>query len=260
MRITSWNCQYGKVEDCLKILKTHGADADLVTLQECSRPDRAGTNIIWEYTDSSQCLDVVSTQRSQQTNPHREVIWQGIQAVSNGGVAVVSTNAKLRMEFVKIPSLHRTVVPVVVHAQEPFMFVGVWTHAEPSYAKVAWEAMFACAHEADKWKLPLVAAGDFNVWPGLKTPKAARESSKFLQCIRDKFGLVSAYHHHPRRQKAGREKCFTHFHKREQCNPFHIDYCFVPEGWLSRLDGVRVGSFQAWKEESDHCPLTVKLK
>ena len=258
MRIISWNCRHGKVGDYLKILRQHGADADLVTLQECSRPDRAGTNIIWEYTDSNQCLDVVSTQRSKQTNPDREVIWQGIQAVSNGGVAVVSTN---RMEFVKIPSLHRTVVPVVVHAQEPFMFVGVWTHPEPSYASVAWEAMFVCAHEAKKRKLPLVAAGDFNISPALKAKKPASDSSKVLQCIRDRLGLVSAYHRH-RNEKAGKEKCFTYFHNNKKCHAFHLDYCFVTKVWCKDKNNVRarVEPFPAFKQQSDHRPITIEIK
>ena len=44
-------------------------------------------------------------------------------------------------------SLHPTVVPVVVQAPQPFVFVGVWTH--PDYNKVAWEAMTACVAAAD---------------------------------------------------------------------------------------------------------------
>ena len=85
--------------------------ADLVTLQECSRPDGNEAAVFWRGTNPRQ------------------------------GVAVAVTQAGLRLKSVEIPSLHPTVVPVVVHAPRPFMFVGVWTH--PPYNAVAWAAMTA---------------------------------------------------------------------------------------------------------------------
>ena len=54
---------------------------------------------------------------------------------------MVSTEAALRLEFVETPSLRPTIVPVVVQAPQPFVFVGVWTH--PPYNAVAWTAMTA---------------------------------------------------------------------------------------------------------------------
>ena len=229
MRIISWNCHGGRqVDDCLAKLTTLRADADLVTLQECSRPDGARTKIIWQHANPNQCVDEVSTQASLQMRPAHQVIWQGIQASRNGGVAVVSTRPALQIEFVKIPFLHRTVVPVHVHAPEPFLFVGVWTHREPSYAKVAWDAMSACAHEANKRGLPLVAAGDFNIWPALEDRTEARTSSKFLTCMQNKLRLVSVYHaYHP--EKEGSETRFTHYFRFNKDKGYHLDYCFVPE-------------------------------
>ena len=67
------------------------------------------------------------------------VFWRGTNP--RQGVAVAVTQAGLRLKSVEIPSLHPTVVPVVVHAPRPFMFVGVWTH--PPYNAVAWAAMTA---------------------------------------------------------------------------------------------------------------------
>ena len=108
--------------------------SDLITLQECRRPAIDSASVIWRGTDPRQ------------------------------GVAVVSTEAAARLEFVEIPKLHPTVVPVRVQATQPFVFVGVWTH--PPYNAVAWAAMTACVAAADG--LPVVAAGDFNSSPGVQ--------------------------------------------------------------------------------------------
>ena len=154
MRITSWNCLCGDVSRRLSDLAP--LRSDLITLQECRRP----------ASDSAS------------------VIWRG--DIPYQGVAVVSTEATRRLEFVEIPKLHPTIVPVRVQAPQPFVFVGVWTH--PDYNTVAWEAMTACVAAAGG--LPVVAAGDFNSSPSVQGQESA--SQRFLQRMRDELGLVSA--------------------------------------------------------------------
>ncbi|MDE0104395.1 MAG: hypothetical protein OXN89_18640 [Bryobacterales bacterium] len=241
------------VDWCLKQfepIKTH-----LVTLQECRPLDQGKAKIHWENTDSNQWVGRVRTQASLQTDTGHQVIWRGIKAMG-WGVAVVSTKS-WPLEFVDIPFLHRHVVPVKVHAPEPFMFVGVWTQREPSYARVAWESMSACAHEADKRGLPLVAAGDFNISRKFKG-KLGEDASNVLKSMRDRYGLVSAYHQHYN-EKQGEETRFTYYHKyMGRFRPFHIDYFFVSEDWIDRLIGVKVEPFSTF-QDSDHRPLTVEL-
>ena len=208
------------MERCLTLLAP--LRADLVTLQECGRPDSEHTSVVWRGTDPIQ------------------------------GVAVVSTKASLRLESVSIPSLHPTVVPVVVHAPQPFMFVGVWIH--PRYNQVAWEAMSACAAAADG--LPMVAAGDFNSSPGVRSQRS--ESLKFLQRMRHELGLVSAYHY-LYGEGPGVETRASHYFRWKESAPFHLDYCFIPEDWLQRLVEVEIGTFEDWPQ-SDHRPLTAEIK
>ena len=145
MRITSWNCFCGDVSDRLSELAP--LRSDLITLQECSRPASDSASVIWRGTNPSE-----------------------------KGVAVVSTEATRRLEFVEIPALHPTVVPVRVQAPQPFVFVGVWTHPDPDYNTVAWKAMKACVAAANG--LPVVAAGDFNSSPGVQGQE--RDSPWFL--------------------------------------------------------------------------------
>lgn len=221
MRVTSWNCAGGLDVDRYVALLAP-LRADLVTLQECPQPDGDSTSVIWCGSD-----------------PHR-------------GVAVVSTRAALPLEPVNILSLHPTVVPVVVHATQPFVFVGVWTH--PPYNEVAWKAMSACVAAADG--LPLIAAGDFNSSPGVKGQQ--HTSLRFLKRMRDEFGLISAYHH-LYAETPGEETRASYYHLRKETEPFYLDYCFVPEGWADCLAGVEVGTFEDWPQ-SDHRPVTVDLK
>ncbi len=221
MRVTSWNCYKGKrVDSTVGLLAP--LRADLVTLQECRRPDGESTSVIWRGKYPLQ------------------------------GVAVVSTQPELRLEPVDIPSLHPTVVPVIVHAPKPFMFVGVWTHKP--FNPVAWKAMSACFAKADG--LPVVAAGDFNSSPGVIGQELT--SLRFLKRMQDELGLVSAYHHFYG-EEPGDETRASYYHLWNESKPFHIDYCFVPESWLDRLVGMEIGNFTDWPE-SDHRPLTVDIK
>lgn len=220
MRVTTWNCYRGAdVAEFLALLAP--LQSDLVALQECRRPDGDDVSVIWRGVDPNQ------------------------------GSAIVSTSQALRIEAIEIPSLHPTVVPVVVQAPEPFVFVGVWTH--PPYNEVAWDAMTACVDAADG--LPVVAAGDFNSSPGVQGQELT--SAQLLQRMRDELGLVSAYHHLTG-EAHGEETRATYYHQWNESNPFHIDYCFVPDSWASRLTDVSVGGYADWPQ-SDHRPLTAEV-
>ena len=88
MRVTSWNCSRGAdVSRRLSLLAP--LRSDLITLQECRRPAIDSASVIWRGTDPRQ------------------------------GVAVVSTEVALPLEFIETPSLHPTVVPVLVQTPQP---------------------------------------------------------------------------------------------------------------------------------------------
>ncbi|MCY4615281.1 MAG: hypothetical protein OXC71_02675 [Chloroflexi bacterium] len=220
MRVTTWNRPRAEIQDSLDLLAPLGAD--LVALQECRRPDGDSPSAVWRGEYEPQ------------------------------GSAVVGSGA-LPIEPIEIPSLHPTVVPVVVQGREPFVFVGVWTH--PPYNEVAWTAMKASWDEAVRRSLPMVAAGDFNSSPRVQGQE--RKSPQFVQRMHDDLGLVSAWHHFTG-EALGEETCATYYHLQKESDPFHIDYCFLPETWVGRLTGVEVGSFADWPK-SDHKPLTVDL-
>jgi exodeoxyribonuclease-3 len=211
MRLTTWNCHHGDVEQRLALLRPLAPD--LITLQECRRP----------------------------ALPFSEVIWSGKREVQ--GIAVASRNPALRLERLNV-DVAPTALPVIVHGPSPFLLLALWTH--PPYEEFTRSAHRICA--AKGCALPMVVMGDLNI-----TAK-----SDVIKTLQEEFGLVSAYHAHHRVVPGG-ERHPTHFWRRWNTAPWHIDFCLLPAMWVSKLRKVRVGSFEKWRAESDHCPVTVDL-
>jgi endonuclease/exonuclease/phosphatase family metal-dependent hydrolase len=211
MRLTTWNCHHGNVEQRLALLRPLAPD--LVTLQECRRP----------------------------VLPFSEAIWSGTREVQ--GIAVASCNPALRLERLNV-DVAPTALPVMVQGPVPFLLLALWSH--PPYEEFTLAAHRICM--AGGCGLPVVVMGDLNI-------TAKSEAIKTLQ---EEFGLVSAYHAH-HKLMAGDEQHPTHYWRRSKTAPWHIDFCLIPDEWVPNLHEVRVGTFEDWGAESDHCPVTVSL-
>ncbi|MCE3241944.1 MAG: exonuclease, partial [Deltaproteobacteria bacterium] len=72
------------------------------------------------------------------------------------------------------------------------------------------------------------------------------------------LGLVSAYHHFFG-EAQGAESRPTLYLRRDPEKPYHIDYCFIPEAWVTMLRSVEVGTDEPWARYSDHRPLVVDI-
>ena len=59
-----------------------------------------------------------------------------------------------------------------------------------------------------------------------------------------------------RRQRQRRQNSPSH--QRKPSRPWHIDFCFVPAGWV--LVGVEVLDGKEWAARSDHLPLKVDVQ
>ena len=107
---------------------------------------------------------------------------------------------------------------------------------------------------------PTILAGDFNhnvSWdPGMPY---AKQHARTLDAA-ERAGLVSAYHRHTG-QAQGAEAAATLYWRGAGAKTFHIDYAFIPDQWLPRLENVTVGSKQDWIDSglSDHVPLVMDL-
>jgi endonuclease/exonuclease/phosphatase family metal-dependent hydrolase len=91
-----------------------------------------------------------------------------------------------------------------------------------------------------------VIMGDFNsnaMWDKKRRP--ARDHSAMVGALSE-LGLVSSYHHFFGEAR-GKETRPTHYFRWHEHEPYHLDYCFIPQSWAERLVNVEVGSYEAWK-------------
>ena len=226
MRLVTWNACRGPFERKLALLD--GLQADLAVLQEIAKPKEDTPGTLWFGDNPRQGIAVVARQ------PHR------LRRLDEPAGAP------------------KFVVPVMVEGPRPFLLFAVWTLAERPLRYV--RALFA----ALDLYAPLLAThevvflGDFNsnaIWDH-EHPEGLSHSA--LVARLKTHGLVSAYHHH-RREPHGRETDPTFYLQWNALKPYHLDYCFLPKTWARQIRSVDVGSFEAWKDHSDHRPLTVDL-
>lgn len=191
--------------------------------------------------------DVVVLQECRQ--PGAGVSWRRYSKYK--GLAVQLVGDGWHGEAIPIPAdTPLGVLPFRVRGPVPLTVVGVWTLREPTYVRHFLKAMEAIRPQLPEG--PLVVMGDFN-----STPKLNADHAELLRVLDEECGLVSAYHHFSG-VRHGEEHHPTLYHLRKRERPFHIDFCFTPKGWTSRLVDVTVGSYDDWKD-SDHRPLMVEL-
>jgi hypothetical protein len=108
---------------------------------------------------------------------------------------------------------------------------------------------------------PAIVAGDLNsnaIWdkPGWRINHMAKVE------MLEGLGLVSAYHT-IRGEPHGRETIPTlYWRDRTKDGPtYHIDYMFLPNRWIDRVRGLRLGTFEDWCGSglSDHVPIIVDI-
>jgi exonuclease III len=223
VRLLTWNCYRGTIYDRLELLRP--LRPDLAVLQECSAP---------ELLDGA--------------------IWCGPNRLQ--GVAISAPNPAYRVQRID-DRAYPNGPGVIARVEGPdcFLLAGVWTRGRNARSYVDHAVQWLLHHRAAVGSEPFVVAGDVNSAPARKNgPDPHRE---LLRVLQEEFGLVSAYHHF-HGVEHGHEPHPTHYWRRSEASPWHIDYCFIPESWASRVGSVEVGSYSEWPM-SDHRPLTVEL-
>jgi exodeoxyribonuclease III len=128
VRLVTWNCHHGTIEERVEQLKPLAPD--LVTVQECRKPLRESESVLWSGD------------------------------LAHKGVAVVACDPTMRIEPVNA-GLCATALPVIVHSPTPFILLALWTQRAPTYEACALKAIRGCrAVEPD---LPMVVMGDLNI-------------------------------------------------------------------------------------------------
>jgi endonuclease/exonuclease/phosphatase family metal-dependent hydrolase len=224
MRLVSWNCFRGECHTRASGLDD--LDADLIVLQECSRPVGPGLrSAIWFGADEKQSLAMLA---------------------GNG------------YSLTRLPQHHdvtHSVFPARVDGPNSFNLLGIWAKPDPTYVSSILRGLDA--YSSILGSGPTVVMGDFNSHACFDRHGGPTHGS-LVEQLEKEFGLVSAYHSVPGRNPAETESP-THFWRWKQENGFHIDYCFVPVSWVPFIRAVTVLDEPVKSRESDHRPLIVDV-
>jgi endonuclease/exonuclease/phosphatase family metal-dependent hydrolase len=149
----------------------------------------------------------------------------------------------------------RAAVAAQFVAPIPLTVVGVWAQG-PDYVYDVLLNLRAHAHLLRTGHG--VVFGDFNSGSRLGRAATLTRDHRHVLNVCNGLGLVSAYHafHHV---DAGNEAHATYFHQFKRSKPWHIDFCFIPRAWNSRLIHVAVVDGRTWATRSDHRPLLVDV-
>ena len=173
------------------------------------------------------------------------------------GLAVISFGPWHGRPAHQPPTDLRYFLPMHIAGPIPFNLLGIWA-MERCDAGLSYVGQVRAAIERYAGWLstgPAVVAGDWNanaIWD-----RPDKGHTPFWNAVTTLAGcgLVSAYHS-TRRLAFGRERQRTYTSPKR--NPYHIDYCFMPEPWTRNLHSVKIGG-RHWNQHSDHKPIIVDL-
>lgn len=227
MRIVTWNCSMAMHRKLDRLVSLR---PDIAVLPECASPATTSAKPVYSRATSHA--------------------WMGDRPTK--GLAVLSFG-DWRLTPLPIPGGARFILPLQVDGPLPFRLLAVWTQA-PDYVEHTHAALTALG--PGFFSVPTVIAGDLNsnsIWDANRVDN----HSRLVERLRA-LGIVSAYHEH-RGEAHGAETQPTFFLYKQRARPFHLDYVFVPQAWLRRVRAVDVGSLDAWRDASDHVPVSVTV-
>jgi endonuclease/exonuclease/phosphatase family metal-dependent hydrolase len=150
----------------------------------------------------------------------------------------------------------RAAIAASIKGRASFNAFGLWSQG-PHYADDVMRTLEA--FEDILRSGPAVVMGDFNSGTslnGARTPSAAH--ARLVAAFAD-LGLVSAYHAF-HGVEHGQETHHTYRHQFKSSELWHIDFCFVPASWSTKLTAVELVDGKAWRKASDHHPLKVDIR
>ena len=225
MRIVTWNCCRGPALRKLPALAA--LEPTLSIIQECPRPLGTDRSMLW-FGD----------------NPR-----QGIAVIASSGYCISAVEPR------PVP---RYTFPIQVDGPVSFLLLAVWSQRNDDFSYVRAVIRAVDCYRDLIVSQPTVVVGDFNsntIWD-FKRPEAKSHTGLVRQLAA--LGLTSAYHHFFG-EAQGEESRPTLYLLRNPTKPYHIDYCFIPEGWVGHLRSVSVGTDNPWAQFSDHRPLVIDL-
>jgi exonuclease III len=234
MNVLSWNCNQAFRKKCTLLSPF---SPDIAVISECESLEKLNAAHLALFDNQLWIGD----------NPNKGL---GIFATSDYELSI---HPAYNEQF-------RWIVPIQVKGVESFTLIAVWTknHKE---RKKSYIGQLYLALEQYRLLLQdetIVIAGDLNsnaIWDHL--PRVGNHSA-VLQMLHH-YGITSAYHFHYGEQQ-GSETRPTYFFHYDRNKGYHIDYVFAPLDWLIHLESVIVGTYDEWRQWSDHVPMLIQFK
>ncbi|HYV92739.1 MAG TPA: endonuclease/exonuclease/phosphatase family protein [Chitinophagales bacterium] len=236
MRIITWNCNmaFRKKADFILTYKP-----DILIVPECEHPDKL---------------------KFQNGTPiPTDIFWFG--ANPNKGLGVFSyCDYKFKLLDNHNAEL-KTILPLTVsNRKHAFTLFAIWANnpkdPDGSYVTQVWKAL----HHYDKLLhgKKTILIGDFNSNTIWDKPKREGNHSTVVKKLEAK-NIHSLYHQFFR-QAQGKEAHPTQYMYRHQDKPYHLDYCFASADFAKKVSDVQVGTYESWRDYSDHTPLIITFK
>jgi len=235
MKIITWNCNMAYRKKAGLILKYK---PDIVIVPECEHPDKLKFN-------------------SGITVPN-DIFWHGTN--QNKGLGVFSySDYKFKLHTSHNTDL-RTILPLKVKGEKSnFILFAIWANnpmdRKFQYIGQVWKAIDFYRGLLKNKKT--ILAGDFNSNTIWDKPHRVHNHSTVVELLK-KRKIHSTYHQFFN-QVQGKEKHNTLYMYRHRNKPYHIDYCFVSSDFSAKIKEVEVGTYEDWKDFSDHTPLMVSF-
>ena len=184
-----------------------------------------------------------------------DIFWYGDNP--NKGLGVFSySDLKISILKEHNPDI-RYIVPLSIKGKNiEFILLAVWCQKptnSDNYGTHTWNAL---KHYKELLRTEkVIIAGDLNSSSIWDKPKREANHSNIVRKLQE-FGIESSYHNY-KNEEQGKETCPTLYMHRKLERPYHIDFCFATDFFTKRLKRVDVGTFEKWRNHSDHKPIIV---
>jgi len=232
MKIVSWNanCKFRS-----KFSEIDALEWDILIVQECENPNTSKDHRYQEWAKNYHWVG--------------DLNYKGLGVFLPMGLEakLIDHNPQSNKYF------------ITMELNNGIQILAVWTQAgdkrSVGYIYQLWDYLQKNESIFD-WD-NLIIAGDWNsnaIWDIKRKLGNHTDVQKFLK----EKGLVSCYHakddiiH-------GNELEYTFFLHRNPEKPYHIDYVFAPERFISHTQRMEIGDQTYWLALSDHLPISYEL-
>jgi exonuclease III len=236
MRILSWNCNmaFRKKSAILEDFKP-----DIAILQEC---------------ESKEVLE-----EKRANIPYTQYIWFGDN--KNKGLGIMTFNG-FEVEVLNYNKDFKYVVPLRIYDDKNEVYLlAIWTQLvkKDIYHSYVVQAARSFKYYKDLLDKECIIIGDFNsnaIWDN--GDRKEYNHSQMVSILKE-LRYVSIYHE-KKVEGQGKESSPTFYFYRNKEKPFHIDYCFLKDSALNKVESFTIGEHDRYIRDSDHMPLFLTLK